>query len=67
MSVHKAEVDQARAEALKTIRALVRLRHSLAADRELNDILPRAEAHFDSFVNRGKIPLPADIKRAVGL
>lgn len=64
---HKAEVDQARADALKTIRAIVRLRHSLEADRELNDVLPRAEAHFDALVQRGKLPLPADIKRAVGL
>lgn len=67
MSIHRAEVDQARYEMLKTIRAAVRLRHSLNADRELNEVLPEAAARFDAAVNRGKLPSPAEIKKSVGL
>lgn len=67
MSVHRAEAEQARAETLKIIRAAVRLKHSINADRELNDLLPEAELRFDAAVNRGKLPSPVEIKRAVGL
>lgn len=67
MSIHRDDVDQARAEALKTIRALIRLKHSIAADRELNELLPRAEAKFNAAVQRGQLLGPAEIKRAVGL
>ena len=64
---HKDTVDQARADTLKTIRAIVRLRHSLNADRELNDVLPKAQMAFDKSVLKGILPEIADIKRAVGL
>ena len=67
MTRHLEEVDQARANALKVIRAAVRLKHSIQADNELNDVLPRAEAHFNALVQKGKLPLPADIKRSLGL
>lgn len=67
MSVHKAEAEQARVNTLKIIRAAVRLKHSIAADNELNEVLPEAEMRFDSAVQRGKLPSPVEIKRAVGL
>ena len=67
MSVHKTTDEQARAEILKTVRALIRLRHSLEADRELNEILPRVELTFDAALTRGKVLSIADVKRAVGL
>lgn len=67
MTVHRDQVDQARVETLKIIRAAVRLKHSLAADRELNDVLPEAELRFNAAVSRGKLPAPIEIKRAVGL
>ena len=67
MSVHRVEADQARANMLKSIRTIIRLKHSLAADNELNDILPEAELRFNAAINRGKLPSTAEIKRAVGL
>lgn len=67
MSVHKAEVDQERANMLKSLRTFVRLRHSIAADTELNEILPKAEALYNAAINRNKIPSLAEIKRSVGL
>lgn len=67
MSVHKDKVDQARANTLKVIRAAIRLKHSIAADEELNDVLPRAEAKFNAAVMRGQLPEPLDVKKALGL
>ena len=67
MSVHRDKVDQARADLLKTIRAAVRLRHSIAADNELNEVLPLAQKRFDDAVLRGRLPEPLDVQKALGL
>lgn len=67
MSVHKDKVDQARSDMLKTIRTAVRLRHSIAADNELNEVLPRAEAKFNAAVNGGRLPAPLDVMKALGV
>jgi len=61
------KVDQARAEMLKTVRTAIRLKHSLAADRELNEALPRAEKAFNEAVMKGELPDPLSIKAAVDL
>lgn len=63
----KDKVDLARANMLKVVRTAVRLKHSIAADNELNDVLPRAEARFNAEIARGQLPAPIDIKRALGL
>lgn len=65
--IHKDEVDQARADMLKTIRAAIRLRHSIAADNEINERLPEAELRFNAALQRGKVLSIAEVKRAVGL
>lgn len=65
--IQKEESEQARAEMLKTIRAVVRLKHSLAADRELNEVLPKADAKFTAMTHRGVLPSPADIRKALGI
>ena len=38
----------------KSARTLIRLKHSLAADQEINDTLPKIESSFYDAVNRGK-------------
>jgi hypothetical protein len=65
--IHKEDTDQQRVNALKTIRAIVRLKHSLAADNEINEVLPAAELHFNAALNKGKVLSIAEVKRAVGL
>jgi hypothetical protein len=65
--IHKDDIDQQRANTLKTIRALIRLKHSIAADEELNEKLPLAQSKFDSAILRGQLPSPADIRKAVGV
>lgn len=67
MSVHRDDVDQSRANVLKTIRAAIRLKHSIAADNEINDLLPKAEAAFNAQVMRGVLPNTIDIKKAFKL
>jgi hypothetical protein len=52
---------------LKVIRTSIRLKHSIAADEELNEVLPRAEARFNAAVMKGQLPAPLDIKRSLGL
>lgn len=52
------EVEQARKNLAKTVRAAVRLRHSIAADEELNEVLPKALKAFDKAVQHGELPDP---------
>jgi hypothetical protein len=51
----KTEVEMNRAALLKTARTLTRLKHSLAADQELNDLLPMTLREFDDAVARGEL------------
>jgi hypothetical protein len=51
---------------LKVIRAAVRLRHSIAADEELNEKLPQAEKIYNAQVLRGELPEPIDILSLLG-
>lgn len=50
-----------RTKTLKTARALIRLKHSLAADEELNNVLPDLLLQFDKQLQEGELltlPLP---------
>lgn len=44
-----------RASLAKTARSLIRLRHSLAADEEINALLPDTLQEFDEAVARGEL------------
>lgn len=51
----------------KATRALVRLKHSLAADEELNEVLPNTLEEFDEALARGELKaLEADITDVLG-
>ena len=50
----KNSVELAKTRILKLARSLVRLKHSLAADEELNQVLPELERRFDRAVVDGK-------------
>lgn len=67
MSKQKKNADRARANMLKVVRAAVRLKHSINADNELFEILPKAEANFDNLVLRGQIPEPLDVVKRLGI
>lgn len=51
----KTEIEMRRAALAKTARSLVRLKHSLAADLEINEVLPDTLAEFDGAVARGEL------------
>lgn len=57
-------------ELIKVLRTAIRLEHSIAADRELNEKLPAAENAFYRALQRGTAPeaidLKAIVKRVVG-
>jgi hypothetical protein len=58
MTLQRTEIEQARFEAVKVLRAAVRLRHSIAADRELNEVLPQFDKAFTAAIQRGELPEP---------
>lgn len=51
----KTPAEMQRQNITKTTRALVRLKHSLAADAELNSLLPDTLEAFDEALARGEL------------
>ena len=63
----KDDIALRRAAMLKAARSAVRLRHSLAADAELNEVLPELERKFDASVKNGTLPDVARMLREGGV
>lgn len=64
----KSPTEMEKSKILKTARFLIRLKHSLAADEELNDLLPDLEGDFDKSLQHGelkKLLNPEDILRDI--
>lgn len=51
----KTEIEMQRAKVAKVTRTLVRLKHSLAADQEINDVLPDTLSEFNAAVESGQL------------
>jgi hypothetical protein len=51
----KSEIEMERARAAKIARALIRLKHSLAADEEINAVLPDTLMEFDKSIQSGEL------------
>lgn len=66
MTIKRTDFEQKRANALKTLRAAVRLKHSIAADEELNQVLPAFEVQFTKAWQNGVLMSPLDIKKVIG-
>lgn len=66
MSSHKDDITMRKAALLKAARSAIRLKHSLAADAELNDVLPMLEGKFDASVQIGVLPDVALMLRESG-
>jgi hypothetical protein len=54
----KDDIEIQRAAMLKAARSMIRLRHSIEADRELNEVLPALGRKFDAAVASGTLPNP---------
>lgn len=50
------DIELRRKAMFKAARSAVRLRHSLAADAELNELLPALETAFDTYIAGGTLP-----------
>jgi arginine/lysine/ornithine decarboxylase len=63
----KSPADLKKAQIAKATRALVRLKHSLAADEEINSILPDTLGEFDEAYANGELKeLVAGLNDAIG-
>lgn len=51
----KTEPEMEKARIIKTVRTIVRLKHSLAADEEINNILPEKLSDFDIALQSGQL------------
>ncbi len=51
----KSDIEMERLRIIKISRALIRLKHSLNADQELNQVLPAQLQEFDSATQRGEL------------
>lgn len=49
------DIELTKQQVLKAVRNAVRLRHSLAADRELNEVLPSVALEFEAAVKSGEV------------
>lgn len=57
-------IELRKAALLKAARSAVRLKHSLAADEELNEVLPALEREFNAAVARQELPEVAQLLRS---
>jgi hypothetical protein len=60
--VKREKIEQAWANRQKVIRAAIRLRHSIAADNEINETIDVERRKFEAAVQRGVLPAPLDPK-----
>jgi hypothetical protein len=67
MATQKDDIALRKAALLKAARSAVRLKHSIAADYELNNVLPALESSFDADVLRGILPEVAESLRNMGV
>ncbi len=51
----KSEIEMERHRTLKITRSLIRLKHSLRADEELNEVLPETLSEFDRSLQSGEL------------
>lgn len=63
--IAKTEIELQRAQMVKALRSTIRLKHALAADRELNEVLPEAVKEFDKQVAHGQLLEAEDIEAIV--
>jgi hypothetical protein len=59
----RGHIEQALADRIKVLRSAVRLKHSIAADRELNILLDAERKKFFKSVQQGKLPEAINVEK----
>ena len=59
----KDDIELRRAALLKVARSAIRVKHAVAADAELNEVLPKLQRAFDQAVQNGRLLSVADLLR----
>jgi len=63
----RSEAEMERAKIIKAGRTLIRLKHSLAADKEINDLLPDVVSEFNTALANGELKqLTTGLSDAIG-
>lgn len=62
-----SEIEVHRKAVLKAWRSMIRLKHSLAADAEINEKVPAAERVFNAGLAYGQLPDAQDIVDALAV
>ena len=52
----KTDLAQAMVDQRKVVRSAIRLKHSIAADQELNRVMPGLDKYLSECAQRGEIP-----------
>lgn len=60
----RGDIEQAWANRRKVIVAAIRLKHSIAADNEINETLDVERKKFNKEVQLGQLPAPIKVTRA---
>jgi hypothetical protein len=61
MTIERTAAELHKAAMVKVLRTMIRLKHSVLADEELNSVLPAAEHAFDAALQSGELPEGIDI------
>lgn len=63
----RPSLEQARMNARKVARQAIRLKHSIAADNELNEVMPILDIELAKMIQQGKTPRLglSDIERLI--
>lgn len=54
--IQKDDIELRHAALIKAAKSAVRLRYSIAADAELNEVLPALDRAFTAAIQRGELP-----------
>lgn len=63
--IKKSPIEMERARIIRVTRTLVRLKHSLRADEEINELLPERLEEFDNSLQLGELlglDVPEDLE-----
>ena len=62
----KTQIEQAIADRKKVLRTVVRLKHAISADHEINDRMDDEIKAFTKQIQKGELPAPMDAEKTLG-